>query len=252
MVVALACVWFLALPAAVGAAKLVDPAAELRNLAIGRERANAWATPALVAGVARADLAYNAQRAAVTRADPERAPDPNVCTTVVACFIDPRLADPGAHGIVARPVLFTARSGATLSGTVWAARHGAIRRRGVVIVNGSILGSEQIYWYAAQALALDGYEALTFDVQGEGMSDQFGQAPDQLEGAFAGTPPLNLRAPRGFGASGIGATACRSTTAARMRWTSSCLRLRTRTCPRPAGPLAPATSQSRAGEWRPG
>src|SRR3954451_6918302 len=45
---------------------------------------------------------------------------------------------------------------------------------------------------------------MTFDAQGEGMSDQFGEAPDQREGAFAGTPGLGLLASRpGLGGSGI-------------------------------------------------
>jgi dienelactone hydrolase len=88
-------------------------------------------------------------------------------------------------------VLFTARSGATLSGHVWATKAGAPHRPTILIINGSVVGYEQIYWYAAQALARDGYVVLTFDVQGEGMSDQFGAAPDQQEGAYAGTPVLD-------------------------------------------------------------
>jgi pimeloyl-ACP methyl ester carboxylesterase len=39
-----------------------------------------------------------------------------------------------------------------------------------------------MYWYAAQALAKDGYVVLTFDPQGQGQSDTPGQAPDENEG----------------------------------------------------------------------
>ena len=56
------------------------------------------------------------------------------------------------YGIV-RHVLFTARDGAVLSGHVWATVAGAAERPGVVITNGSVQADEQMYWYAAQALA---------------------------------------------------------------------------------------------------
>jgi dienelactone hydrolase len=59
-----------------------------------------------------------------------------------------------------------------------------------VIVNGSIIGFEQAYWWAAQTLAKAGYVVLTFDAQGEGASDQFGRPPDRLEGVAAGSPPV--------------------------------------------------------------
>jgi len=130
LAVGLACGWTLALPVGAVAAKIVNPVAELQNVAIGRERAGAWVTPSLLAGVARADLAYQQQRFATTRSDPERVPDPNACTTIVICQIDPRVQDWTAHGGIVRPVLFTARSGATLAGRVWASRAGPARRPG--------------------------------------------------------------------------------------------------------------------------
>jgi dienelactone hydrolase len=51
-----------------------------------------------------------------------------------------------------------------------------------VITNGSVQAAEQHYWYAAQTLAKDGYVVLTFDPQGQGQSDVFGEAPDRMEG----------------------------------------------------------------------
>jgi dienelactone hydrolase len=90
------------------------------------------------------------------------------------------------RGIV-RPVLFTARDGAQLSGHVWATRNGPARRPGIVITNGSVQADEQMYWYAAQALAKDGYVVLTFDPQGQGQSDTYGQGTDREEGFPAQT-----------------------------------------------------------------
>ena len=41
---------------------------------------------------------------------------------------------------------------------------------------------EQMYWYAAQTLAKAGYVVLTFDPQGQGQSDTFGEGDDRNEG----------------------------------------------------------------------
>lgn len=184
------------------AATPVDPLEEARNYAIARERGAAWGSPSMTVRVARATADYQRARRDLLRSDPERAPDPNPCTIAI-CAPDPRLQDWAGHGGIVEPVLFTARSGATLSGHVWATRAGAARRPGVVIVNGSIVGYEEAWWYAAQALAASGYVVLTFDVQGEGMSDQFGDAPDRDEGAFAGTPVVGRGSGPGFGGSGL-------------------------------------------------
>src|SRR6266513_5741979 len=58
-------------------------------------------------------------------------------------------------------------------------------RPGIVITNGSVQADEQLYWYAAQTLAKDGYVVLTFDPQGQGQSDTQGESPDQQEGTPA-------------------------------------------------------------------
>ena len=84
-------------------------------------------------------------------------------------------------------MLFTARDGATLSGHVWATAPGPRSGPGIVITNGSVQADEQMYWYAAQTLAKDGYVVLTFDPQGQGQSDTLGQAPDETEGVPAQT-----------------------------------------------------------------
>jgi dienelactone hydrolase len=176
--------------AGVAHATLVNPVAEAQNLLVSQEREAEFDTPSMLGAVLAATGTYQAQRLATAKSDPGLQPNPNSCTTVVACPIDPRFQDFASHGGIVDPVLFTDRSGATLSGHVWATVAGPAKRPAIVIINGSIVGYEQAYWYLAQALARAGFVVMTFDVQGEGMSDQFGQAPDQTEDAFAGTPVL--------------------------------------------------------------
>jgi len=169
-------------------AALVDPQAEALNLLVSQGREREFSTPRMVARVASRIATYHATQLEAIEDDPERAPNPNTCTAVLPCPIDPRFDKWTSRGGIVREVLFTIRSGATLSGHVWATRSGPAKRPGAVIINGSILAIEEFYWYAAQTLAKAGYLVLTFDAQGEGMSDQFGEGPDQLEGAFAATP----------------------------------------------------------------
>lgn len=149
---------------------------------------------------------YQQARLQTLLADPERQPNPNFAT-LGSCPVDPRLTHwPDAGGIV-ESVLFTSRAGGTLSGHVWATQEGPAKRPGIVIINGSIIACEEVYWFVAQALAKAGFVVMTFDVQGEGMSDQFGESPDQLEQAFAGTPLVGLLGPTpptGLGLGGNG------------------------------------------------
>jgi dipeptidyl aminopeptidase/acylaminoacyl peptidase len=91
---------------------------------------------------------------------------------------------PKGYGIV-QPVLFTARDGATLSGHIWATRSGPAKRPGIVITNGSVQAPERVYWYAAQTLAKAGYVVMTWDPQGQGLSDTQGEGADQGEGTPA-------------------------------------------------------------------
>jgi len=177
---------------------------EGKNLTITGQ--NQSAHPELVPGIFAATAAYQQARFAAIAADPERQPNPNSCTTSLLCPIDPRMNDFAARGGIVRPVLYTSRSGATMSGHVWATVAGPATRPGIVLVNGSIVGFEETYWFLAEALAKAGFEVLTFDAQGEGMSDQLGEFPDQLEDAFAGSPLAGLVGPRplldGFGGNG--------------------------------------------------
>src|SRR3954471_18751675 len=158
----------------------LDPVVEAKNYAKTAERAALYMSPAgqlLLRDVSQRNLTA-ALQAQVS--DPEREFVSDLCWNGMdGCAGDARLYD--WQGLVA-PVLFTARNGATLSGHVWATRAGASSRPGVVITNGSVQADEQMYWYAAQALAKAGYVVLTFDPQGQGQSDTRGESPDQDEG----------------------------------------------------------------------
>jgi dienelactone hydrolase len=122
-------------------------------------------------------------------ADPERNFSGHLCASGEdGCAGDVRLYDweKKGYGIV-EPVLFTARSGATISGHVWATKSGPAKRPGIVITNGSVQAAEQLYWFVAQTLAKAGYVVLTSDPQGQGLSDEFGESPDLQEGSPAQT-----------------------------------------------------------------
>lgn len=94
------------------------------------------------------------------------------------CAGDVRLLDWVENGYgLAEEVTFGGRTGATISGTVWATETGPPSRPGVVIVNGAD-APENHYWAFAQVLAKRGYVVLTFDPIAHGQSDTLGEAPD--------------------------------------------------------------------------
>lgn len=173
---------------------------ELENYAVTSENITAHAD--LLPGMVTATTDYQSARLATLLADPERQPNPN--PAMVASPIDPRVQGWEDAGGLVETVVYTSRSGATMSGHVWATRSGAAKRPGIVIINGSIIGFEEVYWFLSQALAKAGFVMMTFDAQGEGMSDQFGEAPDQLEDAFAATPGTGPLGPQGgLGGNGL-------------------------------------------------
>jgi dienelactone hydrolase len=178
----------LATTSAVAGAAL-DPHAEAQNFAVTMERQAEYDTAAYQALMMRVGSVNAAHALAAQAADPQRQFAADLCWSGLhACAGDVRLYDWASHhyGIV-RPVLFTARNGATISGHVWATVAGPARRPGIVITNGSVQADEQMYWYAAQALAKAGYVVLTFDPQGQGQSDTLGEGRDALEGVPAQT-----------------------------------------------------------------
>jgi dienelactone hydrolase len=116
--------------------------------------------------------------------DPERDTSGNLCQRGVdGCAGDVRFYDWQQQGYGLRiPLLWTARNGAVISGHVWATRHGPAKRPGVVITTGSVQAPETLYGFAAAALAKRGFVVLTYDVQGQGRSDTYGEGADRNEG----------------------------------------------------------------------
>jgi dienelactone hydrolase len=170
-------------------AKTFNPALEALNFAVTQERQAIYDTPAYQAQLTVDSAASATQALATEAADPGRFFTNNLCWNLAnGCAGDIRLYNWATNGYgLVRPVLFTARDGATISGHVWATVGGPAKRPGIVITNGSVQADEQMYWYAAQTLAKEGYIVLTFDPQGQGQSDTFGQAPDTDEGVPAQT-----------------------------------------------------------------
>jgi dienelactone hydrolase len=185
----------LALPAASYASEYeeppttFEPTLEAQNFAITQERQTVYDTPEYQAELAAQGLKNHEEATLEQVEDPGRFFTDDVCFEGEnGCAGDVRLYgwEKDGDGIV-RKVLFTARSGATISARVWATVGGPRKRPGVVITDGSVQADEQMYWYAAQALAKDGYVVMTFDPQGQGQSDSFGQSPDEDEGFPAQT-----------------------------------------------------------------
>ena len=178
-----------AAPASATPPAVFNPAVEAQNFSITQQRQAIYDTPQY-----QGELTADSQQGTINgqltaAADPERNFTDDLCWNHGnGCAGDIRLNNWGSNGYgIVRPVLFTARNGATLSGHVWATVAGPPRRPGVVITNGSVQADEQMYWYAAQTLAKAGYVVLTFDPQGQGMSDTYGEAPDRNEGFPAQT-----------------------------------------------------------------
>src|SRR5207244_1520056 len=156
-----------------------SPSTEAQNFSKVEERQKIYDTP----GYQLLLRDISAQNLVAARAeqvnDPGREFADHVCTTGEdGCAGDARLYfwQTSGYGIV-QPVYYTARDGATISGHIWATRSGPSHRRGPVLTNGSVQADEQLYWYAAQALAKAGYVVLTFDPQGQGQSDTPGESP---------------------------------------------------------------------------
>ena len=170
-------------PAGADAGDPVDPAAEAANFQKQGERAPEYLSPEGVQALATQGLTAFLDSLGDQAADPERFYLSDGCWSgSLTCSGDPRLARwrEDGHGRV-REVQFTARNGANLSGHVWATKAGPASRPLVVITNGSVQAPEQLYWYAAQVLAKAGYVVLTWDAQGQGRSDTFGEGTDMFD-----------------------------------------------------------------------
>ncbi len=171
-------------------AQAFDPAYEAANYDKINERANTDYTPEFRAALAAQSAENQVTAASIVAGDGAathqygRDFSGNLCANAGdGCAGDIRLYDWGEKGYgVVQPVLFTARNGSTLSGHVWMTARGPAKRPGVVITNGSVQAPETLYWYAAQTLAQAGYVVLTWDPQGQGYSDTYGEGADRDDG----------------------------------------------------------------------
>ena len=138
---------------------IFDPLVKAQNFSITQERQAIYDTPAYQTQLSVDSAASTAQALATEAGDPGRLSTDDLCWNEAnGCAGDIRLNDWAAKGYgLVRPVLFTARDGATISGHVWATVAGPAKRPGIVITNGSVQADEQMYWYLAQTLAKDGY-----------------------------------------------------------------------------------------------
>jgi dienelactone hydrolase len=180
-------------PAAAAPPTVFNPLVEAENFSITLQRQRIYDTPAYELQLLADGTASATEALAAQAADPGRLFVGDLCWNLEnGCAGDIRLNRWATNGYgLVRPVLFTARDGATISGHVWATVAGPAKRPGIVLTPGSVQADEQMYWYAAQTLAKAGYVVLTFDAQGQGQSDTLGQSPDTLEGVPAqtsGTP----------------------------------------------------------------
>jgi dienelactone hydrolase len=173
-----------------------DPAAERLNYQKTTERDRYIVkTPEFQARLAQQEVQDNVDLAQIAAAEAPAVASGdnrnfagNVCSNRKReCAGDVRFYDweSTVPGAVVEPVLFTGRSGATLSGNVWALEQGPPRRPAIVITTGSVQAPETLYWGLAAFLAQRGYVVLTYDVQGQGRSDTFGEDDDQDEGVPA-------------------------------------------------------------------
>jgi alpha-beta hydrolase superfamily lysophospholipase len=166
------------------AAVAFDSAAENRNFAKIQERnTQEISTPAYQTLINDRYAVDTAELNAIAANDPERDFTFNFCSSHVStCAGDLRLYDFFTNGYgISVPVLYIGRSGAIISGHIWATRKGPAQRPGIVITTGSLQAPEEFYLYAATTLAKKGYVVMTYDVQGQGRSDTYGEAPDTNE-----------------------------------------------------------------------
>lgn len=140
-----------------------DPGEEAKNFSkINERNQHITFTPEFQLALQQQNTRDLVEYAQLLAADAERNPLANICSNRKnECAGDVRFYDWGERYGAAQPVLFTARSGATISGKVWATQEGPARRPGIVITTGSVQAPETLYWGLAAALAKHGYVVLT-------------------------------------------------------------------------------------------
>ena len=161
-----------------------SPLVEAENYSITQQRQQVYDTPEYQALLTEQSLLNTTEATTEAALDPERLFTTDLCWNGGnGCAGDVRLDswERDGYGTV-RHVLYTARDGATISGRVWRTIAGPRKRPGIVITDGSVQADEQLYWYAAETLAKDGYVVFTFDPQGQGRSDTLGHSPGRGRG----------------------------------------------------------------------
>ena len=179
---ALVAVVGLARPASAAA---FDPELEAKNFAKTQEQMTyVVLTPEFQLRLTQANAENFADMTEIIASDPERDFSGNICANGgQECAGDVRFYDWEEAGVgVVRPVLFTARNGSTISGRVWASTAAPAKRPLVVITNGSVQAPERLYWGQAAVLAQHGYVVLTYDPQGQGRTDTYGEGVDRNDG----------------------------------------------------------------------
>ncbi|MDQ3934671.1 MAG: hypothetical protein M3340_08590 [Actinomycetota bacterium] len=176
----------LAVPAQAAA---FSPEREARNFDKPRERhRHETGSPEYQAMLRQRGAEREAELAGIRASDPERGPDGICSHHTDACAGDVQFYSwqEDGHGLRV-PVLYTAASGATISGHLWATRAGPARRPGILITPGSVQAPEELY-AAAATLAKRGYVVMTYDVQMQGYSDVRRARPDEDENSQAQDP----------------------------------------------------------------
>ena len=109
-----------------------SPVVEAQNFSITQQRQTIYDTPQYQAQLAADSAASTAQALATEAADPGRFFTDDLCWNLSnGCAGDIRLNNWATNGYgLVRPVLFTARDGATISGHVWATVAGPAKRPG--------------------------------------------------------------------------------------------------------------------------
>jgi len=186
----------LALLSAPASASAFDPELEAKNFAkINERNQHIVFTPEFQARLAEQSVQDNVDLAEiqVEELDADLADRRvflgNICfQRKQQCSGDVRFYDWDGTAGTRTPVLYTARSGATISGNIWTTEEGPAQRPAVVITSGSVQAPETLYWGLAATLASHGYVVMTYDTQGQSRSDTFGEGADSQENVPAQQP----------------------------------------------------------------
>jgi pimeloyl-ACP methyl ester carboxylesterase len=115
------------------------------------------------------------------------APEGRAYVTLGSVLPGGNVGDPEAYRDGARTeVEFLDRDGARLVGNVWPC-DGGVACPGVVITTGSIQATQHMYGWLARTLQVHGYTVFTFDVRGQGQSEQTTANPQDQSNFVNGT-----------------------------------------------------------------